>query len=132
MMSFYLAVQDAETDFRTPLQSVLSRQNEADPDAFLTALADFTAEENAVLGAAVGDIGNRGQSKPNAEKTSGFATARRNPKDFPVSRLYENRPPLTIPAACFLFPAIYSSQNNSSRVFPSTRQMDRQSLMVGL
>ena len=60
MMSFYLAVQDAETDFRTPLQSVLSRQNEADPDAFLTALADFTAEENAVLGAAVGDIGNRG------------------------------------------------------------------------
>ncbi len=60
MMSFYLAVLNAETDFRTPLQSVLSRQNEADPDAFLTALADFTAEENAVLGAAVGDIGNRG------------------------------------------------------------------------
>lgn len=59
MMSFYLAVLDAETDFRTPLQSILSRQNEADPDAFLTALADFPVEESAVLEAAVGDIGNR-------------------------------------------------------------------------
>lgn len=50
MMSFYLAVLDAETDFRTPLQSILSRQNEADPDAFQTALADFTAEEQNELG----------------------------------------------------------------------------------
>lgn len=50
MMSFYLAVLDAETDFRTPLQSILARQNEADPDAFQTALADFTAEEQNELG----------------------------------------------------------------------------------
>lgn len=41
ILSFLLATKDARTDFQTPLNDVLKRQREADPEAFAGALAAF-------------------------------------------------------------------------------------------
>lgn len=49
VMSFLLSTRDARTDFRTPLSGVLQTQAEADPDAFLAALAEFPEEDQAYI-----------------------------------------------------------------------------------
>lgn len=49
VMSFFLATQDARTDFGTPLSGVLKKQQTADPDAFRAAAAELPEAERDVL-----------------------------------------------------------------------------------
>jgi len=49
IMSFYLATQDTQTDFHTPLSGLLQVQQRADPEAFQAALSEFSQEDQELL-----------------------------------------------------------------------------------
>lgn len=49
VMSFYLATQDTQTDFHTPLSGLLQVQRRADPEAFQAALSEFSQEDQELL-----------------------------------------------------------------------------------
>lgn len=49
VMAFFLATQDTDTDFRTPLSAVLQSQEQAEPGIFAAALSDFPEEERGLL-----------------------------------------------------------------------------------
>ena len=54
IISCFLATRDAKTDFRTPLSAILKTQFEADSQAFLTALAEFSDKEQILIESAAG------------------------------------------------------------------------------
>ena len=54
IISCFLATRDARTDFRTPLSAILKTQFEADSQAFLTALGEFSDEEQILIEDAAG------------------------------------------------------------------------------
>ena len=49
VMACFLATQNTQSDFSTPLGDLLRRQSGADPDAFDAALEEFSQEEQALL-----------------------------------------------------------------------------------